>query len=200
MSLYLKLRTELLIIYKSSQLIIKLIIIDQITKIWFISYLKQKPNLTLEVSSFFDIVYIWNHGISFGIFKQYYQHGNAILLIVNSAIVAYLYYILLQCKSVLSFVGYSAVIGGAIGNLIDRIFRGAVFDFIHFHYKILEFPVFNFADSFISIGVMFLLYDHHKVKKKIEENHNNNYDAISIEAEAEKIRKLSDNNINFVEK
>ena len=198
MYLYLKSKKGLLIIYKSSQLVIKLIILDQITKIWFISYLKNKPDQTLEISSFFDIVYIWNYGISFGMFKEYHQFSNSILLIVNSTIIAYLYYILLKCKSVLSFVGYSSVIGGAIGNLIDRIFRGAVFDFIHFHYKLLEFPVFNLADAFISIGVMFLLYDNHKVKKLIEENRNKNYDA--IEGEAERIRKLDDNNINFVEK
>jgi signal peptidase II len=198
MSLYLKLKKIFLIIYKSSQLIIKLVAIDQLTKIWLVSYLKHRPYQELEVTSFFDIVYMWNYGISFGIFKNYHQLSNSILLIVNSTIVAYLYYILLRCRSVLSFVGYSALIGGAVGNLIDRIFKGAVFDFIHFHYKILEFPVFNLADSFISIGVVFLLYDNYKTKKVIEEKNNNNYDEVDLEAE--KIRKLDDNNINFTER
>jgi len=160
--------------------------------------LQEKPNLTIKVNSFFDIVYVWNYGISFGIFKNYYQYSNFALLAVNSLIVAYLFYIQLKCKSVLSFVGYSLVIGGAIGNLVDRILRGAVFDFIYFHYKEFGFPVFNLADSFISIGVMFLLYDHYKTKKMIEENLNTNYDDAAIEAE--KIRKLDDNNINFMVK
>jgi len=175
-----------------------LVAIDQVTKWYYIYNLQEKPNLTIKVNSFFDIVYVWNYGISFGIFKNYYQYSNFALLAVNSLIVAYLFYIQLKCKSVLSFVGYSLVIGGAIGNLVDRILRGAVFDFIYFHYKEFGFPVFNLADSFISIGVMFLLYDHYKTKKMIEENLNTNYDDAAIEAE--KIRKLDDNNINFMVK
>jgi signal peptidase II len=97
---------------------------------------------------------------------------------------------MLKSKSVISFLGYSCIIGGAIGNVIDRVFRGAVFDFIYFHYQDYGFPIFNLADSFISLGVIILIYDYWCQKKSIEEKAKRNYDV--LEVEAERIRKLSD--------
>src|SRR5438045_3756792 len=131
--LLVRLKKALLIIRHSSRIIIKLVIIDQITKWWFIGYLKKKPGLVVKVSSFLDMVYSWNYGISFGIFRNYYQYSNMFFIGINSVIIAYLWSILLKYKSVNSFVGYSLVIGGAVGNLIDRFVNGAVFDFIYFH-------------------------------------------------------------------
>lgn len=110
----------LIIIHNSSRIIIKLIIIDQIAKWWFISYLRDKPSLHLEITNFLNMVYSWNYGISFGLLREYYQYSNRLFMIVNSAIIGYLWYILLKCKTPISFIGYSFVIGGAIGNLIDR--------------------------------------------------------------------------------
>ena len=196
MNIHPELKKKVLIICRSSNIITKLAVIDQITKWWFISYLPQKIGLTLKVTSFLEIVYSWNHGISFGMFKKYYQYSNIIFILLNSLITAYLWSLMLRCKSALPFLGYSCVISGAIGNIIDRIFRGAVFDFIYFHYGDYGFPVFNLADSFISIGVAVLIYDYYKPKKSIEEKAKRNYDV--LEVEAEKIRKLDDviNNLN----
>lgn len=190
-----ELKNKLLIIYQSGKLALRLVILDQVTKWWFILYLKKKPAMTLKISNFLEFVYVWNYGISFGLFKNYYQYSNAVFIALNSIITAYLWYILLHCKSALSFTGYSFIIGGAAGNLIDRCFRGAVFDFIYFHYRDYGFPVFNLADSFISIGVMLIIYDHYKMKKIVEKSSNKFYD--SVEIEAERIRKLDDNNINL---
>jgi signal peptidase II len=157
----------------------------------------QKQGLTLKVASFLEMVYSWNYGISFGMFKNYYQYSNAVFIVLNSLITAYLWYIMLKCKSALTFLGYSCIIGGAISNVIDRLFRGAVFDFIYFHYGDYSFPIFNLADSFISIGVAVLIYDYYKVKKSIEEKAKKNYDEFEIEAE--RIRKLDDvmNNLSI---
>lgn len=178
-----------LTIRQSSKIIIKLIIIDQLTKWWFINYLPGKKNLVITVTSFFDIVYSWNFGISFGIMRQYHQYSNILFMILNSVIVAYLWCQMARGKSITGFVAYSFVIGGAIGNLMDRFIQGAVFDFLYFHYEEYGFPIFNLADSFISIGVLLLVQEYYKDKKIVEEARIAEYDKEKIAAEAESIIK-----------
>ncbi len=151
--------------YSSSLLI--LVALDQLSKTYLISYLKTKPNFILEVLPFLDFVYAWNYGISFGLFKQYYQYSNYVLLVLNSFIVIYLINMLVKSGSKLSIYGLNLIIGGAIGNLADRIIRGAVFDFIYFNYQEFYFPAFNLADSFISIGAALFIYDHFFCKKPL---------------------------------
>lgn len=159
-------------------IIILLALIDQLTKLFFISYLKQQIGWKLEITSFFDIVFVWNYGVSFGLFGNYHQYGNMILTIANSLIVIYLLYVLLQLKSKIAAAGYGCIIGGAIGNIIDRCTHGAVFDFIYLHYYDYGFPIFNLADSFIFIGIIIVTYDQHKIKKDIEEKPKQIYDVV----------------------
>lgn len=136
-----------------------LIFIDQITKFWFIRYLKTKPGLMAKPFSFLDFIYTWNYGISFGIFRSYYQYSNFAFGVINTCITIYLCTLLKKCKTLIGFLGYTLIVCGAVGNLIDRIFHGAVFDFIYFHYENYGFSIFNLADAFISIGVGLLLYE-----------------------------------------
>lgn len=138
--------------------ILVLITFDQISKTYFISYLETQPQFTFQVLSFLYLVYTWNYGISFGFFKQYYYCNN-ILLILNSFIILYLVNLLLKSHSKLSLYALTFIIGGALGNLIDRVIREGVFDFIYFKYHGTGFPVFNFADTFITIGAVMFLYD-----------------------------------------
>lgn len=195
MNLSLELKRKLFIINRINKLVLKFIILDQLTKWWFIGALKEKVSMKIQIFSFLDMVYSWNHGISFGIFRDYHQYSNYVFVLINSIITLYLYKLAIQYNSKLSFWGYSLVIGGALGNIIDRFLRGAVFDFIYFHYKTYGFPIFNLADAFISIGAALLIYDHYKTKKSIEENLNKLY--TSLEVEAEEIRKSSDKNIEL---
>ncbi|HJD55736.1 MAG TPA: signal peptidase II [Rickettsia endosymbiont of Pyrocoelia pectoralis] len=183
---------------RSSRIIITLAIIDQLTKWWFINNLRWKPGLMLKITSFLDMVYTWNYGISFGLMREYYQYSNYAFIITNTIIVAYLYYLMMSSKTIGGFSGYSFVIGGAIGNIIDRFFRGAVFDFIHFHYQDYSFPVFNLADCFITIGVIILIEDYYSSKKVVEEKAKENYDKAQIEAMAEKIRNLDQSDSNKI--
>lgn len=152
-------------------LLISLILVafDQTSKNFLITYLKTQPHFIFEIAPFLDFVYTWNYGISFGIFKQYYQYSNYILLVLNSLIVIYLTNMLLKSESRLSIYGLNLIIGGAIGNLADRVMQGAVFDFIYFNYKDFGFPAFNLADSFISIGAALFIYDHFLRKKSVAE-------------------------------
>jgi signal peptidase II len=140
-------------------LICILVLIDQISKIFLIDYIKLQDNWIYSVNSFFDIVYVWNRGISFGLFRDYDYYSNVILSIINTLIVIYLLYFVWNGKQSFSWsiYGYIGIISGAIGNIIDRIAHGAVFDFIYLHILDYSFPVFNLADSFISIGAFIIL-------------------------------------------
>ena len=139
-------------------------ILDQISKHSILAHLKTMPGYVHEVTSFFSLVLAWNHGISFGLFGQYYQYSNMIFIGINSCIIAYLYYLLITPISQTLFAGYVLIIGGAIGNLYGRIEQGAVFDFLYFHLGEYDFPAFNLADSFIFLGVCVVIYSHIKNK------------------------------------
>jgi len=145
--------------------ILSLIAIDQASKSFLIAYLQTQDSFTLEILPILDFVHAWNYGISFGLLNEYSQYSNAGLLIVNSAIIIYLTYIMLSTETCLAQFGLSIIIAGALGNLVDRIFRGAVFDFIYFNYQDWSFPAFNLADSFITIGACLLIYDYMFKKK-----------------------------------
>ena len=139
--------------------VLSLISVDQISKMFFISYLKTQSGYTIKALPILDIVYAWNYGISFGLFREYYQYSNLVFAILNGLIILYLIYTLCRTNYFLSQLGLVFIIGGALGNLTDRILLGAVFDFIYFHYQGFAFPAFNLADSFITIGACLFIYD-----------------------------------------
>ena len=145
--------------------IITLIVVflDQFSKTFLIDFLKTKPGHIFHINSFLDIVYTWNYGISFGLFNKYQKYSNIIFLVLNTTLILYLIAIYLFDKH--SSKLYLLIIGGGIGNLIDRLIRGAVFDFIHVYYQNYHFPVFNIADSFISIGIFLFIFEHLIFKK-----------------------------------
>ena len=185
-----EIKKKYLVIFHSTILMVKLVAIDQISKWYIANLLKQKPGYIDRMTDFFDLVYSWNYGISFGLFTEYYQYSNRIFLGLNLCITGFLWYMLATCNSFRSFLGYSFIVGGAIGNLVDRVFKGAVFDFLSFHYNNYYFAAFNLADSFIFIGIMILIYDHYKMQKIIAEAKKLEYDP--LEEEAEKIRRLDE--------
>jgi len=141
----------------SSIIIALMVWIDQYTKSFFISYLKTRAGYILHINSFLDMVYSWNYGISMGLFDSHHKYSNAIFLVINSSIIAYLLLAYIIDKNSPKF--YLVVIGGGGGNLFDRFTRGAVFDFISVHYQEYYFPAFNVADMFISLGVIMLFWE-----------------------------------------
>ena len=147
------------------------IFLDQASKTFLINFLKEKPGYMIELMPMFNIVYAWNYGISFGLFRDYYQYSNYAFLALNSIIILYLSYLTIKSDSYLEFLGFCTIVGGALGNLVDRIFRGAVFDFLHFYYEDFSFPAFNLADSFITIGAGLLIWkylfcNHKRISEK----------------------------------
>jgi len=128
--------------------------LDQLTK-WLLLVQWLSPERPMiEVTSFFDVVLVWNTGISFGLFSA--AHEPLLLTAVSGVVVAVLLVWLMRNNSRLVAVALGCVIGGAAGNVIDRLRFGAVTDFLDFHLGHYHWPAFNIADSSIFIGVVLL--------------------------------------------
>ena len=108
----------------------------------------------VEVTPFFNLVMVWNYGISFGMFAGSRQ--PAILIACSAIILGILAVWLYKNSSKLVACALGCVIGGAAGNVIDRLRFGAVADFLDFHIGPYHWPAFNIADSSIFIGVVLL--------------------------------------------
>ena len=127
------------------------IIIDQASKYVIMHYVLA-DYAAMIVAPFFAIVRAWNTGVSFSMFNNYGIKGVYVLSGVALIIVAMLLKWLKTEKSRLVQVALGFIIGGALGNVIDRIHLGAVFDFLDFYIGDHHWPAFNAADSFICIG------------------------------------------------
>ena len=109
------------------------------------------------VNDFFNVVTAWNTGVSFSMFDNHGILGIVLLSALSIMIVAYLLYWMSREKNVFLQVALGFVVGGALGNVIDRMCFGAVFDFLDFHIGSGHWPAFNIADSFICIGAAIII-------------------------------------------
>lgn len=133
--------------------------LDQVTKFWFFRYLVVDGHSPVEVLPFFNLVTVWNYGVSFGMFNSGSAAAAWIFGTAALAIAAALAVWLLRTDRPLIAAALGLVIGGAVGNVIDRARFGAVFDFLDFHAFGWHWPAFNVADSAITIGVVALFID-----------------------------------------
>ncbi len=134
------------------------IIIDQASKWWMLGVLP-KPGRSIEVAPFFNLVHVWNRGISFGLFSDQQELGRWLLTVLALVIVTVLVLWLRKAENRLIAIGLGLIIGGALGNVIDRLVHSAVFDFLDFHVSGYHWPAFNAADSFITVGAVLLIFD-----------------------------------------
>ena len=142
---------------------------DQISKFFAAEYLTEGQ--PWAVINFFNLVKVWNTGVSFSMFNNYGKAGAIVLSVFALGVVAFLGYWMLKETNKLKITALACIIGGALGNVADRVRFGAVLDFLDFHYKNMHWPAFNLADSFICIGVFILIcleFMNNK-KKKTEE-------------------------------
>lgn len=112
----------------------------------------------VEVTPFFNLVLVWNYGISFGMLSE---HGDAVrlgLIAVTIAIIVGLCLWLRRVSDRYTASAIGLVLGGAVGNLLDRFRYGAVVDFLDFHWGPYHWPAFNVADSAIVVGVALLAW------------------------------------------
>ena len=117
------------------------------------------PSARIQVLPIFDLVMVWNRGVSYGLFQAGSFAGMAMLTIFSLIAVVALSFWLIKAERSILGVGLGLVIGGALGNVIDRILYGAVADFFHFYAFGHDWYVFNVADAAITVGVVVLLLD-----------------------------------------
>jgi signal peptidase II len=136
---------------------------DQAAKLAVLHLLDIASRQPIAVTPFLDLVLVWNRGISYGLLQQEGPLGQWALLAVKVAAVALLWIWLARSTSRLTAAALGLIIGGALGNAVDRLAYGAVADFILFHISTATWSfswyVFNLADAAIVAGVIGLLYE-----------------------------------------
>ena len=124
---------------------------------WLFAATERLPFTSIEILPFFNIVMVWNQGVSFGMFNNLNAYGPMILSIVSVLISIIFAIWLIRSTSRLQSLALCLVIAGALGNVIDRVRFGAVIDFLDVHAAGYHWPAFNIADSAICIGVFLLI-------------------------------------------
>jgi signal peptidase II len=139
------------------------LVLDQASKFWLVRIFDIAQRGTVKLTPFFDLVLAWNQGISFGWFQNDGAGAQIVLMVIKAVAVVVLAGWMARSRTLIATLALGLIIGGAIGNGIDRLAYGAVVDFALFHVRIGEntfnWYVFNLADVAIVAGVMALLYD-----------------------------------------
>ena len=133
------------------------IVVDQVTKWWILDFFSERTS-SIEATPFFNIVLVMNRGVSFGLVPIEAAWGPWLFTGIAAIIVAVLIVWLVRAAQPLLAIGIGLVIGGAIGNVVDRLRYGGVVDFLDFHLGAYHWPAFNVADTSIVLGVAALLY------------------------------------------
>jgi signal peptidase II len=153
--------------YISFSIVTLIYFLDRLSKIYIIQLDKNNLGLDIFNSAYLNIVLIWNKGIAFGLLSFNESYLYNIISLIISIIIVVLVVMSLKNKG---FKRYSLlmIIGGALGNLHDRIFSNAVPDFIDFHVGNFHWFIFNVADIFISLGIFCMI-----LVELIDNNRNN---------------------------
>jgi signal peptidase II len=130
---------------------------DQLTKYWIISVVRLREAGYVDVLPFFSLTWVENRGVSMGMLTADTALGRWLLVAMTAAISAVVAVWLWREKARWDIVALGMVLGGALGNIVDRIRFGYVVDFLHFYWGTWHFYVFNVADAAISVGVALLL-------------------------------------------
>ena len=143
---------------------IVVIILDQMTKWWILTSIMTPPQ-RIPVTGIFDLVLVYNRGVSFGLLGGAPSWATAALIVFALLLSMALCIWMWRADSLLLGTALGFVVGGALGNVIDRFLHGAVVDFLDFHAAGYHWPAFNVADSAITIGVVILIIDSLKSKR-----------------------------------
>ncbi len=134
------------------------IILDQATKWWVVTIFMNPPRV-VDVWPFFNVVMVWNRGVTFGFLSDAPFWGRWAFVGLSLAIVAILLLWLRQAETRWRAAAIGLIIGGALGNVIDRVNYGAVADFLDLYVAGYHWPAFNFADAAITVGVTIMFFD-----------------------------------------
>ena len=136
------------------------VLVDQITKLLAVEHLLGRPPVVV-VPGFFDFSLVYNTGAAFGLLNKAEGWQNVFFIGVATLVSIFLVFSLYRMKrsDIQIAMAFALILGGAIGNVIDRIQQGYVVDFIHWFYQDWHWPTFNIADSAITVGAVLLVLD-----------------------------------------
>ncbi len=137
-------------------------LLDQGSKLLLLhgfGFMDNQPGDGVDVLPFFNLVMVWNPGVSYGLFPAQGIWGTLLLGLFSAVAISALSWWMWRVDRRILAIGLGLVVGGALGNLVDRLAYGAVADFFHFHAFGYDWYVFNVADVAITFGVIALLYD-----------------------------------------
>ncbi len=139
-----------------SVLVAMVIALDQLIK--FLVETRLVMHEQVDVLPFIALFRTYNTGVAFSMFSSF---GDTGLIVVSLAVIAFVLYLASRAPSdqPLARFGFALIIGGALGNLVDRALHGHVIDYILFHTPVWSFAVFNLADAFITIGAILVVAD-----------------------------------------
>jgi signal peptidase II len=143
-----------------------ILILDQATKLYALFVYDLPVREPVELTPFLNLIVVWNRGISYGLFQQSTDLGRWILIVVSILAAIGLTFWIRRTSGRVLALSLGLIVGGAIGNVIDRLAYGAVFDFIQLHVGTWSWYVFNVADAAIVAGVIGLLYDSFLLEKR----------------------------------
>lgn len=147
--------------------ILIIFLLDRLTKLYVINLAESLSYVNITLTSFINIILVWNSGIGFGLFQfdeQFAYNIVTTLILVINFILAYMFFV----SENINKIFISMILGGSFGNLYDRVYYSAVPDFIDLNYNGYHWFVFNVADIFISIGIFALIFT--EVFRKKNEN------------------------------
>jgi signal peptidase II len=134
-------------------------VLDQATKLYTLFVIDLPLREPIRLAPFLDLIVVWNRGISYGLFQQHTEFGRWLLILLSVAASLALSIWIKRTANRWLAASLALIVGGALGNVVDRLAYGAVFDFIHIHVGSFSWYVFNVADAAIVAGVAGLLYD-----------------------------------------
>lgn len=129
---------------------------DQLSKWWVLKVVNLDEREPIQITPFLDLAMAWNKGVSYGLLST---HMQGVLVALSLAITVMLVLWLAKAEKPFVAASYGLLIGGALGNALDRLLHGAVADFVHLHWGTWSWYIFNVADIAIVAGVAVLLYD-----------------------------------------
>ena len=141
------------------------LVLDQASKLYLFFVVDIAARQPIEITTFFNLILVWNQGISYGMFQQTSEFGRWALTLFKVAAAIGLSIWAWRAPEKWLCLGLGLIAGGALGNAIDRVLYGAVLDFAHLYWGKLSWYVFNIADAAIVVGVLLLLYDSFNVGK-----------------------------------
>ena len=152
-------------------IIVLVFLIDRISKIYILNFSELNGAVDIYLNPFINLILVWNTGIGFGLlsFEQstIYNLITFIIVLINIIII----YFIIKAKDYRKYF-FLIILGGSLGNLFDRIYYSAVPDFIDINYNGFHWFVFNFADIFISLGIICLIGSELFFNKNLEGNKN----------------------------